>query len=88
LTLNWDPGSVLGGPNAFLVDQAEILADTIFCDRGDSGALVLDGNEPTAVGLLWGRNKAGAFAPGRFSTPAPLRSRTLLEAFLTIGAAD
>jgi hypothetical protein len=58
---------VLGGPNAFLVDQAEILADTIFCDRGDSGALVLDGNEPTAVGLLWGRNKAGAFAPGRFA---------------------
>ncbi len=28
----------------------------MFCDTGDSGSLVLDENQPTALGLLWGRN--------------------------------
>ncbi|MET7802393.1 hypothetical protein [Streptomyces decoyicus] len=59
LTVNWEPG----GPNAFLIDQVAVLGDGVFCDQGDSGSLVLEETGPTAVGLLWGRNKQSAFAP-------------------------
>lgn len=52
-TLQWTPG----GPNAFLVDQAVINGDgPVFVDDGDSGSLVLDESQPTALGLLWGKN--------------------------------
>ncbi len=59
LTVNWPSG----GPNAFLVDQAEIVGDTLFCQRGDSGALVLEEASDTAVGLLWGTNAEDQLAP-------------------------
>ncbi|WP_214321407.1 S1 family peptidase [Nonomuraea sediminis] len=50
-TLNWPTG----GPNAYLMEQVEILGKGgKFCDKGDSGSVVLDATEPTALGLLWG----------------------------------
>ncbi|MEU2060354.1 hypothetical protein [Streptomyces sp. NPDC013455] len=67
-TVQWSAGA----SNTWLIDQAEILADDprpaedinpdgIFARPGDSGSLVLDATQPTAVGLLWGANKAGEF---------------------------
>jgi hypothetical protein len=57
----WTPPG--GPPNAWLIDQFEILASpdpsSIFAQSGDSGALVLLQDAPTAVGLLWGANSAG-----------------------------
>lgn len=62
LTVQW----TLGGPRAFLMEQAEVLGDGVFCDTGDSGSLVLEETRPTAVGLLWGRSEATRFrAAGR-----------------------
>jgi hypothetical protein len=54
----------LPGPGAFLVNQAEILGTdkdennkTLpFCEKGDSGSVVLDAQTDRAVGLLWGVN--------------------------------
>lgn len=71
-TVNWRPG----GPNAFLVDQVEIFAGGgSFAQPGDSGSLVLDATEPTALGLLWGATTGGAFAPGgKFGTMSLIRN--------------
>lgn len=57
-----------GSTNHFLVNQVEIHGGgPVFAQAGDSGSLVLDANSPTAVGLLWGGSKGGAFAPdGKF----------------------
>lgn len=64
LTVNWPSG----GPNTFLMEQVEILADDIFCQPGDSGSLVLRADEPSAVGLLWGQSIVSPFVPaGRFA---------------------
>jgi hypothetical protein len=62
----------VGGTNTWLIEQAEILADDpnpaqginpdgVFGLPGDSGSLVLDKSQPTAVGLLWGVNEPGEF---------------------------
>jgi hypothetical protein len=53
------PWTVDGAPPlSQLFDQAEILPtdQPSFCEKGDSGSLVLDRFAPTAVGLLWGKN--------------------------------
>jgi hypothetical protein len=50
----WQPG----GKNHHLVEQALVLsADPMgsFCEPGDSGAVVLEADAPTAVGLLYGQ---------------------------------
>jgi hypothetical protein len=61
LSTRWLPG----GPNAFLLEQVEIFGGGgIFAQPGDSGSLVLDATEPTALGLLWGATRGGALAPG------------------------
>lgn len=71
-TVQWP----VGGTNTWLIEQAEILAeasnpaqginpDGVFALPGDSGSLVLDKTQPTAVGLLWGANM-----PGEFGLPA------------------
>lgn len=61
LTVRWTPG----GSNTWLMEQTEIAGDSIFCDEGDSGSLVLDETSPTAVGLLWGRNQASLVPAGK-----------------------
>jgi hypothetical protein len=65
-TVPWTPG----GNNTYLVNQVEIYGGgTIYAQQGDSGSLVLDATDPTAVGLLWGGTRGGAFAAaGLFGT--------------------
>jgi hypothetical protein len=61
LTEPWVPG----GPNAYLMEQVEIFGGGgVFAEPGDSGSLVLDAVEPTALGLLWGGSRGGQFAAG------------------------
>lgn len=56
------------GPNRYLLGSIELRVDPVatpsrvFAQRGDSGALVLLRNQPTAVGLLWGAADSGAWA--------------------------
>ncbi|MFC5740782.1 hypothetical protein [Dyella tabacisoli] len=60
MTINWSPG----GGNTYLVEQVEIFGNGgVFVDGGDSGSLVLDGVGSTALGLLYGASRGGAFAP-------------------------
>ncbi len=71
LTVNWQPG----GPNALLMNQLEIInTGGVFCQHGDSGSLVLDATDPTAVGLLWGQDSGGTYAPAGtwgYASPIP-----------------
>ncbi len=60
LTVQWP----VGPANGWLIEQIEIQGstsnpDNIFAQKGDSGALVLDQNSPTAPGLLWGEYAGG-----------------------------
>jgi len=61
MTVRWTPG----GTNTWLMEQIEITGDTIFCDEGDSGSLVLEETSTTAVGLLWGRNQPDLVPAGK-----------------------
>jgi hypothetical protein len=58
----WSPG----GTNTYLVEQFLIETvssnphpELLFGKEGDSGALVLDKESPTALGLLWGKDLGG-----------------------------
>lgn len=65
----WTPG----GPNAFLLNQWEILGDSTFAQKGDSGSLVLLENSATAVGLLWAATGPAEFAPtGHLAIMTPI----------------
>jgi hypothetical protein len=60
LTVQWTAGP----PNSYLIEQAEIAGASsnpggMFCDKGDSGAVVLEMDSATAVGLLWGKRLGG-----------------------------
>lgn len=57
-TVWWKPG----GPMTYLVDQVMIRSAQVFAATGDSGALVLDQDSDTAVGLLWGASPGGTTA--------------------------
>lgn len=77
-TINWRKDGVIafGSKNHFLVNQVEIYGGgNIFALEGDSGSLVLDATSATAVGLLWGGSKGGAFAPdGKFGAMSLIRN--------------
>ncbi len=66
LTVNWPDG----GPNAHLMEQVEIFGGgAVFAEAGDSGSLVLDALQPTALGLLWAASRGTALAPpGHFAS--------------------
>jgi hypothetical protein len=69
-TVNWS----VDGPNTFLVDQVEIFGGgPVFAEAGDSGSLILDRDEPTALGLLWGATSTGRF--GMMSLIANVESK-------------
>lgn len=60
LTLQWTAGP----SNSYLIEQAEIAGTSsnpggMFCDEGDSGAVILERDSVTAVGLLWGSRLGG-----------------------------
>ncbi len=69
-TLPWSPG----GPNAWLMEQTEILGDGPFVTDGDSGSLVLEEDSSTAVGLLWGKQRAGLVAPDRIGVMCEIQN--------------
>lgn len=41
--------------------ESALTPDRVFCRRGDSGSVVLQRGEPTAVGLLWGGDPSGGW---------------------------
>ena len=60
LTVQWTAGPL----NAFLLEQAEVTSTPtnpgmLFCDKGDSGSVILNKNSATAVGLLWAQSYGG-----------------------------
>lgn len=80
VTINWEPG----GSDTYLMDQVEVLGDGIFGQPGDSGSLVLDAAVPTAVGLLWGRNKGGFAPAGKFGYFSDIRAVQARLGFSTV----
>jgi hypothetical protein len=62
-TCRWTPG----GQNTYLVEQYEIRSGSenpglMFCDEGDSGAVIFLEGTQTAIGLLYGRSPSGTTA--------------------------
>ncbi|PED20382.1 hypothetical protein [Bacillus toyonensis] len=59
LTIQWPSGP----PNTYLTDISVITASStsgnVFCQKGDSGSVVLDKDKPIAVGLLFGESDNG-----------------------------